>query len=144
MITYPHLTEANLSWLFRVAYPTAEKGSVTPQSLQILNRARALILNKPESTTDCFSCSARAESRVSISVLEQHKPNLLVYQEHLKSVQSSVKNVIETDVPTHYHVEEEVITNPTQNLDNDVIVEKIVSIESTENEINVKTIKRKK
>jgi len=142
-MTYPHLTKENLRWLFEVAYVTAGKGGITPQSLKILNKARALILNKTESVVDCFSCVAKSEDKVSVSILEQHKPTLKAYREQLMQ-----ESVIQENNSTYYHIDKEVITLPIQEspnyVDDSIIVEQIVSIESTPNEINVKTVKAKK
>jgi hypothetical protein len=138
-----HLSLGNLQWIKHNAFPIMGTG-VTLNKLDILIRARCLILNKPIPTIDCFSCSARAEAQVSNSILEQYKQAILDKIAELETVEFS---------QTFYVInqgseDKEVITLPTQELtnfvSNDVIVEKIVSMESTENEINVKTVKAKK
>jgi hypothetical protein len=138
-----HLTLANLQWIKHNAFPIMGTG-ITPDKLDTLVRARALILNVPTPIIDCFSCSARAEAQVSNSILDQYKQAILDKITKLETVEFSQTFY----VMDQGSEDEEVITLPTQELTNsvsdDVIVEKIVSIESTENEINVKTVKAKK
>jgi hypothetical protein len=138
-----HLTLANLLWIKQNAFPIIGTG-ITQDKLNTLVRARALILNVPTPTIDCFSCSARAEAQVSNSVLDQYKQAILDRIVELETVEFSQTFYVVNEGSE----DEEVITLPTQELTNsvydDIIVEKIVSIESTENEINVTTIKKKK
>jgi hypothetical protein len=138
-----NLTLSNLYWLRDKGIPTS-KLRINQENLDVVVRAKCLILGIDYYSIACFSCSARAEFKIGASVLDQYKQEVLDRIAELEAVELSqtlyyVDNSIE---------DEEVITNFTQEynesdeVSDDVIVEKIVSMESSENEISVTTVKR--
>jgi hypothetical protein len=138
-----NLTLANLYYIRDVATP-ASKLRINQENLDKIMRGKALILGTPVESFGCWSCSARSYFKVGASVLDQYKQEVLDRIAELEAVELSqtlyyVDNSIE---------DEEVITNFTQEynesdeVSDDVIEEKIVSMESSENEISVTTVKR--
>jgi len=143
---YPHLTKANVEWILEVAYPIS-KLRITEDHLGKVLRAKSLILNHPVEIVSCYSCGARSYWKVSQSVIEQHLDNLkqlLIELTELETAEFS-----QTFYYVDGHVEsisnnanlDEIPTN-IDEISDDIIVEKIVSMESTENEISVTTVKR--
>jgi len=138
-----NLTLANLTWIRDKAIP-ASKLKITQESLDVVMRGRALILGYDYSPVGCFSCVARSEFKVSQSVFEQYEQAILDRIAELETAEFS-----QTFYYVDGHVEsisnnanlDEIPTN-IDEISDDIIVEKIVSMESTENEISVTTVKR--
>ena len=147
-----NLTYANLTWIRDKAIP-ASKLKITQESLDVVMRARAMILGFTYSPVGCFSCSARSEFKVSQSVFEQYEQQIndkiAEYEAEFARIESYLTDDEDVgNTQTFYVIDNDVenqesITNSVQELtssvNEDIIVEKIVSMESTENEINVTT-----
>jgi hypothetical protein len=138
-----HLTLANLIWLRDVAFKAKEL-RINEENMNTLLRAKALIKNTEVEKLSCWSCSARSYFTICKSILDQYQQAIIDKITELETVELSqtlyyVDNSIE---------DEEVIANSTQEynenneVSDDVIEEKIVSMESSENEITVTTVKR--
>jgi hypothetical protein len=158
-----NLTYANLTWIRDKAIP-ASKLKITQESLDVVVRARALILGFSYSPVACFSCSARSEFKVSQSVFEQYKQQIndriAEYEADFAKLESyitddeNVENsqtfyLVVNDGESNETVENNAqdSTNSTlefEDYEGDVMVEKIVSMESTENEISVTTKRGRK
>jgi len=142
-----NLSLANLTWIRDKAIP-ASKLKITQESLDVVVRARALILGFPYSPIGCFSCSARSEFKVSQSVFEQYEQQILDRIAELETTEFSQTFYVVADVAEDKDTDEnntQDSTNSTlefEDYEGDVMVEKIVSMESTENEISVTTVKR--
>jgi hypothetical protein len=139
-----HLTLANLIWIRDVAYPKS-KLRINSEHLDIVLKAKALIYNSTAEQVGCFSCNSRAYFKTAASVLDQYYPAILEKIAELETAEFSqilyyVDNnteVGETDVNNTLDS-----TNSTLEFEDDIVVEKIVNMESTENEISVTTVKR--
>jgi len=124
-----NLTLANLTWIKEVAIPTSKK-RITSEHLDVVMRAKSLILGTPPEQVSCFSCSARAYFKVCESVLDQYGQQILDRITELESVQSSVEETPLDQVyeeassvtsptqdspnPTHYFVDQEADVQPTK------------------------------
>jgi len=142
-----HLTLANLVWLRDVALKAKEL-RINEENLNTLLRAKALIKQTEVEQLGCYSCSARSYFSVCKSILDQYQQAIIDKIAELETTEFSqtfyyVDNSIEkgeTDANTTQDS-----TNSTldfEDYEGDVMVEKIVSMESTENEISVTTVKR--
>ena len=138
-----NLSLGNLTWIRDKAIP-ASKLKITQESLDVVVRARALILGFPYSPVACFSCSARSEFKVSKSVFEQYEQQILDRITELEVGEINTDKDEDITMGQIFHV----VTNSTQeppenhSISDDIVEEKIVSMESSENEISVTTVKR--
>ena len=144
-----NLTYANLTWIRDKAIPTS-KLRITQEHLDIVLRAKSLILGIPQESTGCFSCNARAYFKVAESVLDQYKQQILDKIAELETAEfSQTFYVVDNDGENGETLENNALDLLNSTLDfedyeGDVMVEKIVSMESTENEISVTTKRGRK
>ena len=139
-----NLSLANLTWIRDKAIP-ASKLKITQESLDIVMRGRALILGYDYSPVGCFSCVARSEFKVSQSVFEQYGQQILDRIAELETAEfSQTFYVVDNDGENEETLEKNALDllNSTLEFEDDIVVEKIVNMESTENEISVTTVKR--
>jgi hypothetical protein len=119
-----NLSLGNLQWLRDKAIPVS-KLRITPEHLDIVMRARALVLGFDFNPAGCFSCSARSEFMVGKAVLEQYESEILSRIVELEALE----NLTPAPEITYYNDQGEVITNITQDLTNFVDNELDVQVE---------------
>jgi hypothetical protein len=140
-----NLTLSNLYWLRDKGIPTS-KLRINQENLDVVVRAKCLVLGIEYSPIACFSCSARAEFKVAQSILDQYGQVIYDRITELEAIElSQPLDVVDKDGEQYF-----VVANSTQeynefnDIDGDVMVEKIVSSEydSESQTLSETTVKR--
>ena len=111
-----NLTLENLKWIRDVAFIAAQL-RINDENLAKVMRGRAMILGYPFQPVGCFSCSARAEFKVSQSVLDQYKQDIFNRITELESEVATIgeDKVTDANITQESTENNEVLAKPTSN-----------------------------